>query len=609
MSFDEHLFGWLHRHYRNWQNPLIEEPGTVYLQGLKGGLQALARAYGGRAYELHAAEKWGGVQGLRIYLPGKIGLGLDKEKNIQAYVYRTIMSVGFDLENIYFAKEKSPGASQDMNDEFALKAYFSNLHRVSLRVQEELPLFSKFEEDLVRSLNPSPWQELWQNRTNGELQSLSREHYKNWPVLWGQVYPSPGVDETSLDNPKGARALESAFPQGTEIQGKIREKAEVKKIPMKKQEDSPLIHIFEKVTTAEDYKGGFKNMDGSDEILDHEEAIDELEMKSVIRTDEGAASLYRADISLDIKVPEIMDEISLSPQTCFYPEWDYQKKLLKPDWCALHESEAKSDYSDQDFLLAKTGLQKQYKKDIDRLRQQLEKKFSASRWRGRRKDGPEIDLSMMVDRYSFLEAGQTPPENLYMRRERRDCDWASYILIDTSLSTDAWVNNKRVLDFEREAIYLLGEAMGLYPEQIYVGAFYSHTRKDCRVEVVKGWDETWAQGFKKLWSLKPRAYTRIGPALRHATAQLAKVKARKKFLILLSDGKPTDFDRYEGHYGIEDVKHALRHATQQQIQTHALAVEEQAKNTLAQMFLYSHYQIVKRPGDLADHLLKIYLQP
>ncbi|HEY8270508.1 MAG TPA: VWA domain-containing protein [Pseudobdellovibrionaceae bacterium] len=604
MSFDEQLFGWIHRKYRDWKNPAIDAPGVVHLEGLKGVLQTLARAYGGRAYEIHNAEKWGGIQGLHLYLPAKMSLSPDEKKNIQAYVYRTLISVGFDLENIYFP------ANPEVNEQLALKTYFLNLRRVSLRLQAELPQFVQLEEDLIQTLSPDPWQALWENSLT--IENLNKTHYQNWPLLWGLVYRRQAEGEAVLDLPDSLRAQESAFPQGTELQGKIREKAEVKKIPLKKQEDSPLIHIFEKVKTAEDYNGGFKNMDGSDEILEHEEAIDELEMKSVIRTEEGAASLYRADIHLNINVPEIKDEAISSPQdglqTYLYPEWDYQKKLLKPDWCTLRESVIKGEFLREDFQEARLGLRKKYKKDIERLRQQLEKQFSMSRWRGGQKDGPEIDLSKMVDRYSFLQAGQTPPENLYMRRERRDCDWASYILIDTSLSTDSWVNNKRVLNFEREAIYLLGEAMGLYPEQIQIGAFYSHTRQDCRLEVVKAWDESWIEGLKKLWSLKPRAYTRIGPAIRHASAQLEKVKARKKFLILLSDGKPTDFDRYEGHYGIEDVKHALRQATQRRIQVHALTVEEQAKSTLAQMFLYSNYQIVKQPEDLVDHLLKIYLQ-
>jgi nitric oxide reductase activation protein len=42
---------------------------------------------------------------------------------------------------------------------------------------------------------------------------------------------------------------------------------------------------------------------------------------------------------------------------------------------------------------------------------------------------------------------------------------------------------------------------------------------------------------------------RIGLASRHGTALLARQQAAKKLLLLIGDGKPTDYARYEGHYG------------------------------------------------------------
>ena len=41
-------------------------------------------------------------------------------------------------------------------------------------------------------------------------------------------------------------------------------------------EVNPLVHSFEKVHTAEEYQGGRKAVDGSDEMASHGEALDEL---------------------------------------------------------------------------------------------------------------------------------------------------------------------------------------------------------------------------------------------------------------------------------------------------------------------------------------------
>ena len=54
-------------------------------------------------------------------------------------------------------------------------------------------------------------------------------------------------------------------------------------------------------------------------------------------------------------------------------------------------------------------------------------------------------------------------------------------------------------------------------------------------------------------------------------------KATQRLLLLISDGKPTYYDRYEGRYGIADVRQAIREAGQVRIHTYALAVDIQAK--------------------------------
>jgi len=55
-------------------------------------------------------------------------------------------------------------------------------------------------------------------------------------------------------------------------------------------------------------------------------------------------------------------------------------------------------------------------------------------------------------------------------------------------------------------------------------------------------------------------------------------------MILISDGKPNDYDKYEGKYGVNDVKQALRELNERNINTYALAIEASAKFYLPQMF-------------------------
>ncbi|WP_301005367.1 hypothetical protein [Lunatimonas sp.] len=52
---------------------------------------------------------------------------------------------------------------------------------------------------------------------------------------------------------------------------------------------------------------------------------------------------------------------------------------------------------------------------------------------------------------------------------------------------------------------------------------------------------------------------------------------KNKWGILISDGKPNDYNRDVGKYGIQDIKQALRELNERQIHSYALAIKP-AKN-------------------------------
>ncbi|HRF40905.1 MAG TPA: hypothetical protein PK198_19075, partial [Saprospiraceae bacterium] len=89
-------------------------------------------------------------------------------------------------------------------------------------------------------------------------------------------------------------------------------------------------------------------------------------------------------------------------------------------------------------------------------------------------------------------------------------------------------------------------------------------------------------------------------------ARLQQRPTKNKWIVLISDGKPNDYDKYEGKYGIHDVKQALRELNARQIHSYALAIEAQAKYYLPQMFGQNHYQILTTPTELLQSLVKLY---
>ena len=94
--------------------------------------------------------------------------------------------------------------------------------------------------------------------------------------------------------------------------------------------------------------------------------------------------------------------------------------------------------------------------------------------------------------------------------------------------------------------------------------------------------------------------------LRHSKSLIAKHEAKNKWVILLSDGKPNDYDKYEGKYGIADVKQALREMHQNHIETYAIAIESVARYYLPQMFGQNRYNILSHPDMLIFSLAVLY---
>ena len=226
--------------------------------------------------------------------------------------------------------------------------------------------------------------------------------------------------------------------------------------------------------------------------------------------------------------------------------------------------------------------------------------------KNRQPDGGEVDIDALIDRYATVRSGHQPDEKLYLVRRRQRRDLVTLLLLDLSSSTDAWLKGHRVLDVAREALLVLGEVLSSYRDQVGIGGFYSYTRRDCRFVILKDFAEPWTRCKATLASVEPTGYTRIGPAIRHGVQLLQQQKATQKLLLLISDGKPTDYDRYEGRYGIADVRQAIREAGQVRIHTYALAVDIQAKLYLPEMFGAGNYQILPHPSHLVHSLAQLY---
>ena len=118
-----------------------------------------------------------------------------------------------------------------------------------------------------------------------------------------------------------------------------------------------------------------------------------------------------------------------------------------------------------------------------------------------------------------------------------------------------------MLDVEKEALLVLAHGLAACGDSHAILTFTSRRRSWVRVETVKDFDEPMGRAIeRRIGALKPGYYTRIGAAVRHASAGSRAPTAAQKLLLVLTDGKPNDVDHYEGRFAVEDTRKSVQEA-------------------------------------------------
>lgn len=398
----------------------------------------------------------------------------------------------------------------------------------------------------------------------------------------------------ALDDAAGAQAPRG----GQERAGRAAERLKRRTLRQQATEENPLTHSFEKVHTLEKYQGGAKRVDGADELDAHGDALDELELDEVVRSSTATSSVYRAELPGLTSAGAVTDDEPAAPEARSYDEWDEGARRYRRAWCQVrvehHPPQATPEETRRFTRLALAS----YRRQRAELAEQLARLQLMPVRVGRQPDGPDLDVDAIVERHGALRHGTNGPEKLYVAQRRRPPELAVAFLLDRSLSSDSWVANQRVLDVGARALVALGGALEPVAARTAVLAFASHTRRDCRLAMLKRFDQPWQVASGRLAALAPEGYTRIGPALRHATHLLDREPARRKLLVLLSDGKPTDYDHYEGRYGLADVRQAVLEAGRAGVFVFAVALDQRARAHLPRMFGPGGFAVVTKPREL-----------
>ncbi|WP_145013517.1 nitric oxide reductase activation protein NorD [Mycobacterium marseillense] len=274
-----------------------------------------------------------------------------------------------------------------------------------------------------------------------------------------------------------------------------------------------------------------------------------------------------------------------------YPEWDVARKSYRPAWCTVREVEPTIKASATQAIDDAIGV----RRPLSRLGMGLHR-------RHRQSQGDDIDIDAAVEARVEVRAGSVPDEAVYLDSLRRRRDLSVLLLLDVSGSAgEPGTVGRTVHEQQRAAVANLTVALHDLGDRVALYAYYSQGRRAVSMMPVKRFDDHLnAQVIRRLNSLEPGAYSRLGAAIRHGSAVLeARGGTSRRLLVVLSDGLAYDHG-YERAYGAADARRALTEARRRGTGCVCLTIGAGTDvQSLRKVFGSAAHATIARPDQLA----------
>ncbi len=455
-------------------------------------------------------------------------------------------------------------------------------HLAQRPAPERLPSAEAAAERAIRDALEDP----------GSIGQLPTAKHPPQPVpLW--LHPDPPL-------PVGA-AIEDAVEQEHSEDdqfadlGRRRRQGERAEMP---EEDRGLVTIrMENILTWGEYVKVDRGTDEEDDLERAKTAAEDMDRIAVARDRKTSGARLRFD--LDLPAPHeddlVLDEGEL------LPEWDWKRRKMLPDHCRIHAMLAAD--------AVPCPLPQHLRRTAKRLRNQFQALAPARIWLRGQQDGQDIDidayLRFATDRHAGSHGDAT---RLYKDMRSGARDLACLLLADLSLSTDTWVDDHgRVIDVIRDSLFLFGESLAATGDRFAMLGFSSRKRDPVRVHQLKDFNEHYGNQVRgRIQAIKPGYYTRLGAGIRHAAKRLRDQSAGRRLILILTDGKPNDLDKYEGRWGIEDTRHAIQEARREGLEPFCVTIDPDGNDYLPHLFGNGGYVVIRRPSQLPSRLPLLY---
>jgi hypothetical protein len=288
-----------------------------------------------------------------------------------------------------------------------------------------------------------------------------------------------------------------------------------------------------------------------------------------------------------------------------YGEWDHMIQLERPAWATVQERRPKA--GDPTLI---DGILSEHRRLIGRMKFILDAMQPQGVQRIRKlEDGDEIDLNAALASVIEMRMGRQPDPRIMMRSVRKTRDISVLVLLDLSHSTNDKVAGQEhtVLDLTRSACALLADAIQKVGDPFAIHGFCSDGRHDVNYWRFKDFDQPYDELAKaRLAGMQGQLSTRMGAAIRHATAALKAQRSSKKLLLVITDGEPADVDVRDPQYLRHDTKKAVEAAARNGVTTYCMSLDPSADQYVSRIFGERHYLVVDKVERLPEKLPVLY---
>jgi len=502
-----------------------------------------------------------------IYLPASFAYFPTKEENEMLYYWLIAMTTQVTV-NSHNLKEQNSQAVAYLTSKYSgFESFYNNASTYLSQQFEQLSFMNALEKtDNEALINDYP-NPLWiyppimskqQNSNESDEEELKREQERDKTETLEMKKQS-----NQLDDKKETDGFLAFLPES-------------------------LMSIFEQVNVDRMEDDSF-----DENALYHAEDLDEITIGK------KQANLS-ARIKMDLDLQPDMTEIYPLGKGHLIDEWDYLKNDYLVNYVRIRPQVT--------LNVIPIELPQRLKKTVRKIQGELDLLELDRIKNDRLPYGDEINIDTWID-YQGHQNKSMHHQQFYTSYEKKTRDISTLILADVSLSTEGGITQDvRIIDVIKDGLMVFGEALEKLNDKFAIYSFSSLQNKKVYFNIIKNFKDKYDSLIRgRIDAMQPYYYTRLGSAIRESSKILEKQQSSTKLLLIISDGKPNDEDRYDGRYGIEDTKKAIEEVKKKGITPFCITVDLDAKEYLTYLFGRNGYAVVRDGQKLPKVIPEVYI--